>query len=72
MIPFKWKGVNLFSEGLAPVQNEYNKWGYIDTTGKLVITCQWKYAGDFRNGIASVWKRGKCFHIDKTGKIVSM
>ena len=73
MIPCQWKVTHtIFSEGLVGVKDEHNKWGYIDTTGKLVIPCQWENASDFRNGIASVWKRGKCFHIDKTGKIVSM
>ncbi|MDR0928041.1 MAG: WG repeat-containing protein [Ignavibacteria bacterium] len=48
------------------------KYGYIDKTGKLVIPYQFRWAGDFREGLASVKKDsgGKCGYIDRTGKLV--
>ena len=36
VIPCKWKGAGLFSEGLAPVQDDSGKWWTIDKTGKVV------------------------------------
>ncbi len=65
-----------FSEGMSRVSvmrprlayhSDYSdiagKWGFIDETGKLVITPQYIYANDFENGIAFVakgeWTRDK-------------
>jgi hypothetical protein len=36
-----------FSDGLAPVSDVNVKWGYIDPTGKNVITCQYDYVSQF-------------------------
>ncbi|HRX42915.1 MAG TPA: WG repeat-containing protein, partial [Clostridia bacterium] len=46
-----------FSEGLAAVQTEFDagtNWGYIDTTGTLVLGGKFAAASDFREGIAPV------------------
>jgi len=47
------------------------KWGFIDKTGKIVITPQFDEVGFFREGFCSVMIGHKSFIIDKTGKIVS-
>ena len=67
----KWKEVGRYSEGLARVQDDNDKCGFIDKTGKLVIPCQWKFAWDFYKGLAEVQDANdKRFKIDKTGKVV--
>lgn len=75
--------VDDFSEGLAPVwlqreemRNLYidptllsNRWGFINTAGKVVIPFELSYANGFHEGAASVRdKKGLWFLIDKTGK----
>lgn len=64
-----------FSEGLACVQ--LGKWGYIDTSGKLVIPSTFDEASPFSEGLASVtvWdhskaSRHKSGFIDRTGRVV--
>lgn len=46
------------------------KYGYIDSTGKVVINPQFDYASSFEDGLALVKKGKKYSFIDKTGKIV--
>lgn len=67
-----------FSEGLAAVES-YNstdgsRWGYIDTTGTLVLPFQYLDAGSFVNGHAWVYLAEERYStnnyvIDKTGKV---
>jgi WG containing repeat len=59
-----------YSEGLAVVENS-GQWGYIDRTGRVVIPLQFKYAGNFEDGIAKVLLGDKYFFIDKTGTRVT-
>ncbi|HXH19707.1 MAG TPA: WG repeat-containing protein [Chitinophagales bacterium] len=68
-----------FSEGLALVNiggTSYDfyadggAWGYIDKSGKVIITCKYDFAKDFREGLAAVQLNGKWGFIDKTGKEV--
>jgi len=60
-----------FSEGLCVVQ-EYvkdpKKKGYIDKSGRLVIPCQYEYAGDFHDGRACVTVGKADGIIDKSGR----
>jgi hypothetical protein len=49
---------------------EGETWGYIDTTGKLVIDYQFEWAGNFREGLARVQQNGKWGYIDKSGEFV--
>ena len=44
---------NYFSEGLVAVQHDW-KWGYVDTSGKEIIPCQYDLAKSFSNGLAAV------------------
>lgn len=65
-----WSDAFDFSDGLARVKY-LDKCGFIDKTGNLVIPCEWKYANDFEEGLATVWSENhKVGFIDKTGKLV--
>ena len=73
--------VGSFSEGMAMVRKN-NKFGYIDTTMKLVIPANYDNADDFSEGVAAVnmggtgatypWTidGGKWGYISKTGDLV--
>lgn len=70
---FDWVGD--FSEGLCVVRNdnsknEIGKYGYIDTTGKVVIDFKFQYATNFESGRAKVEINNLWGAIDKTGKII--
>ncbi len=69
----------LFSEGLAPVKDRQSgKWGFIDTSGKMLIQPQfderwtglegylWSSEG-YHEGLAAVGQDGMWGYIDKTG-----
>lgn len=62
-----------FSEGLAVIRNASGK-GYIDTSGKIVISPQFEVAEGFQEGLACVgvgkYPTTKFGFIDKTGKFV--
>lgn len=42
-----------FAEGVAAVKID-GKWGYVDKSGKIVISPQFVYAGQFKSGLAAV------------------
>lgn len=46
--------VGAFSEGLAPAQDYFDLWGYINTAGAWVIRPAYSYAGPFSEGHAQV------------------
>ena len=78
VIPYIYKEVSPFSEGLAAVKSG-NKWGFIDKTGKVVIQFNYDGAGGFSEGLAPVCIRSKWWdekllekwgYINKTGKIM--
>ena len=49
-----------FSEGLAPVKDIKNeKWGFIDTEGRLAIPHKYDSVGHFSEGLAAIEKDGK-------------
>ncbi|SFU83794.1 WG repeat-containing protein [Butyrivibrio sp. M55] len=57
-----------FSHGMAVVTNADGLQGYVDTTGKEVIPCQYEYAGDFGEyDLAAVKINGKMGLIRKDG-----
>jgi hypothetical protein len=76
----EWDAANAFSEGLARVARG-RKWGFIDTTGRLVVPLQWDIpavgevqwdtlrAGGLSNGRALVQRSGKWGFIDRAGAI---
>lgn len=56
-----------YSNGLCAVEQD-EKWGYIDETGKMVISPIYDYAEPYaENGIAAVVKDGEQMFIDKKG-----
>ncbi|MDO4700781.1 MAG: WG repeat-containing protein, partial [Moraxella sp.] len=65
----EYTAVGSVSEGLVWVGNN-NKYGYVDTTGKVVIALQYDDAWSFSEGLAVVKNNGKYGFIDKTGKMV--
>lgn len=46
------------------------KWGYIDTTGKTVITPQYEWAEVFSDGLGAVGMNGKTAYINKAAQTV--
>lgn len=60
---------NDFSEGLAAVSKN-DKYGFIDTKGKVVIEPKYDWASNFSNGFAIVSAEGLYGAIDKEGKTV--
>ena len=61
-----FESIGVLRDGLIPVSVD-GKWGYIDARGKYVILPQFRSAGPFFNGLASVGMAG---YIDKAGKYV--
>lgn len=64
-----YKYVDCLEEGLAAVKKD-GKWGYIDTTGQVVVPVQYDDIASFREGLAKVKKDGKYGFVDKTGQVV--
>jgi hypothetical protein len=60
---------NNISEGKVafPFKDQY---GFVDTTGKIIIQPKFEFANDFREGLAVVYLNGKYGYINKTGSIV--
>lgn len=57
---------------LKRFKDNSGKWGFKDTSGHVVIPCQWAFAGDFSAGLVEVQdSSGKRWKIDKSGKVVS-
>jgi len=46
------------------------KWGYIDKTGKTIISPRFEEVSNFSEGLAAVKTGGKWGYIDKTGKTI--
>ena len=87
VIPCKWKGISCaklytpwslfgnvicgFSEGLAHVKDDNDKWGFIDKTGEVVIPCKWNTVNCFCEGLACVEDNSRKWgYIDKIGTLV--
>lgn len=72
VIPCKWRRAERFIKGLAAVQDDSLKWGYIDVTGEVIIPCKWTRAFPaFQEGLASVRDdNGKEGFINQSGKLV--
>lgn len=64
---YEW--VLAFSEGLAPVQDKNGKWGFIDTSGKEVVSCRYDHVFPFSEGLAAVGNVDKDTQIGKHGYI---
>jgi hypothetical protein len=62
----RFKDTKPFSEGMAAVKSDKG-WGFIDTTGKLVVPFQYYEINAFAEGLAFVSGKTKGY-IDRTGK----
>lgn len=68
-LPCRYEESQAFSEGLAAVCKN-GKWGYIDSTGALVIDPQYQEANPFSEGYAIVKNmRGETAVIDRGGEV---
>lgn len=64
-----YKSIDLFSEGLAQVTCDNDKYGFIDEKGNEVIPCIYDfYSSGFSDGLACVNLNNVYLFIDKTGK----
>lgn len=64
-----------FHEGLSMVySNKSGKYGYVDTTGRLVIPCEYdaRATGIFSDGLAVCYDAANAYYgyMDKTGRVV--
>lgn len=66
---FKYYYYYDFSDGLASFREQSKGWGYIDSTGKVVVRPRFQWAGTFANGTAPVLLDDKCAYIDNIGQV---
>ncbi len=60
---------------IKPIMYQHNvgeggKWGFVDTTGKIVVPLIFEGVGKFSSGLAAVKKEGKWGYINKKGDFV--
>jgi hypothetical protein len=78
VIPYQYSGADLFHGGLAAVlEDEVDKWGFIDKTNKLIIDFQFNliHPDGFKDSIKSKVKNDyyeDWWWIDKTGKKLNL
>ena len=63
--------VVLPNAGPGGINEEVERWGFIDETGKVVVPTEWDSVSDFHEGIACVKRGDKLGFIDENGKIIS-
>ena len=66
------EGLAAVSEGLNPTQTKGETFVYIDKTGRIVLATEFFYAGEFHDGLATVYdaEANRWGFIDKTGRVV--
>lgn len=65
-----WKeGWPEFKDGMMPVAVK-GKWGFVDSTGELIVPTKYDDVEDFSEGLAKVKKNGKWGYIDTRGNLV--
>jgi hypothetical protein len=67
---FRYEDIDYFCEGLAAVNTRKEKYGYIDTTGRLVIKLKYDFADEFHDGLAAIEIKGKSGYINHKGELV--
>lgn len=63
----QYKNVRSFSEGVAPVQANNGRWGYINQNNQWVIEPRFEDAQEFKGNRAAVKLNGKWGFINKRG-----
>lgn len=63
----KYQNVRSYSEGLAAVQSNSGKWGYINESQQWVIPAKYDDAKEFQGGRAAAKMNGKWGFINKRG-----
>jgi len=58
-----------YFDGLAKFQTQ-GKWGFVDTTGNVIVKPIYDYVGNFINGRANIEINGKQGYINKKGTVV--
>jgi hypothetical protein len=48
---------------------ENGKWGFADSTGKILIGCQYEWVEPFSEGVAAAGLNDKCGYINKNGSV---
>ncbi|MBE7172203.1 MAG: WG repeat-containing protein [Williamsia sp.] len=69
LVPAVYDKVGEFREGLAPVVL-YNKYGFVDRTGREVVPLKYEQVNAFSEGLAPVMLQGKAGFVDKEGNEV--
>ena len=64
----KYRNVRSFSEGLAPVQTQAGRWGFINERQEWVIQPRFEEAKEFQGGKAAVRQNSKWGFINKRGE----
>jgi hypothetical protein len=59
-------------EGLLAVQDGNQKWGYIDTKGKLFLPYKYEWAFSFSNNMACIYFNRKMGYIDRKGNLIQV
>jgi hypothetical protein len=65
--------VGNFSNGLCRFKERdffTARWGFIDTTGKVVISQRFSEVADFNEDFAMFYENNKYGYADKTGKVI--
>ena len=69
-----WQSDDDFFEGLAPAQQEPDRWGYIDERGNWMVQPVYWKAQRFSEGLAAVWGQVKenfpLSYVDKSGRTI--
>lgn len=63
-----WDDADAFNSEEPAAVMKNNAWGYIDSSGKEVIKCQYAGAESFSNGLAAVQRKDKWGYIDLESK----
>lgn len=64
----KYRNVRSFSEGLAPVQAQTGRWGFINERQEWAIQPRFNDAKEFQGGKAAVRQNSKWGFINKRGE----
>lgn len=64
----RYQNVRSYSEGLAAVQQNNGRWGFINEHQNWVIPAKFEDAKEFQNGRAAVKLNGKWGFINKRGE----